>query len=73
MERLGTADRVAQGLLVVRLDTEPEIGDDVLTEDLEVVGTVVDVFGPTAAPFAGVTPDEGTHPAAHVGSALYVR
>ncbi|MFB6073665.1 MAG: H/ACA ribonucleoprotein complex subunit GAR1 [Haloarculaceae archaeon] len=75
MRRVGTVDRVADGRLVVRSADEsvPDIGSEVLSEDLATVGTVVDVFGPVDRPYLAVTPDDGVHPAALVGAPLYTR
>lgn len=73
MERLGTADCVAQGLVVVRVESEPAVGEEVVDEDLEAVGTVVDVFGPVEAPYAAVSPPDDRRPATALGSPLYVR
>lgn len=73
MERLGTPDRLGQGLLVVRVESAPEIGTEVVDGELDVVGTVVDVFGPISRPFAAVSPTADCHPPSLLGSPLYVR
>lgn len=73
MERLGTPDRVAQGLAVVRVEEPPEIGTGVVDADLDPVGTVVDVFGPVHAPYAAISPVDGRHPPSLVGAPVYAR
>lgn len=74
MERLGTVERTAQGLAIVRgPDDAPSIGLEVVDEDLDVVGTVVDVFGPVSAPYVAVSPIDDVHLPSTVGRPLYVR
>lgn len=73
MERLGTVARVAQGLAIVRADERPSLGREVVDEDLDVVGSVVDVFGPVSEPYVAVSPREAIHLPTLVGSPLYVR
>lgn len=75
MERVGTVDRTAQGLLVVRCDEgdRPEIGTVVVDENLATVGRVVDVFGPVAKPYVAVTPNDRENIATLVGTKLYAR
>lgn len=73
MERLGTADRVAQGLIIARTADVPDVGTAVIDEDLEDVGTVVDVFGPVGSPYTAISPIEGRSPASALGTPLYVR
>ncbi|WP_248515922.1 H/ACA ribonucleoprotein complex subunit GAR1 [Salinarchaeum laminariae] len=73
MERLGTTNRIAQGLAVVRVDDLPDIGTEVVDDQLEPVGTVVDVFGPVTAPFATVSPVESRRLPSLLGEPLYVR
>ena len=50
-----------------------EIGTMVLDDSLEEVGRIVDVFGPVDRPYLAVTPDDGVHLPALVGSTLYAR
>lgn len=73
MQRAGSVVRISQGLLVVRAaDPDvPAIGTEILDENLEEVGHVVDVFGPTAAPYLAVTPREGVHEAGLLQAPLY--
>lgn len=75
MKRLGTLDRTAQGLALVKLEGDelPETGATVVDESLETVGSVVEVIGPVAAPWAVVDPADRADPVAHLGRRLYVR
>ena len=75
MRRLGTVERTAQGLAVVRSEdeTRPDIGVTVVDETLETVGRVVDVFGPVSRPYLAVTPADGVDLTALLGQKLYVR
>lgn len=73
MERLGTTHRIAQGLAVVRVDDLPDIGTTVVDDQLDEVGTVVDVFGPVSNPYATVAPEESRRLAPLIGEPLYVR
>jgi len=74
MHRVGTVERVAQGLAVARTTDEdpPGVGDEVVDESLDVVGRVVSVFGPVDHPYVAVSP-EGRDPAALFGEPLYAR
>lgn len=73
MYRLGTVARIAQGLLIVEIVDRPDIGDQVVAEDLEHVGRVVDVFGPVDQPYAAVSPEENVHLPGLLGAPLYIR
>ena len=75
MERLGEVVRTAQGLAIVRCpdDQHPEVGTEAVDEQLNAVGRVVDVFGPTARPYVAVSPEEGTPLATLLGKKLYAR
>jgi RNA-binding protein len=75
MNRVGTASRTAQGVVVVRLDGDdpPEIGTVVVDDSLSRVGRVVDVFGPVDAPYVAVAPAGDAAPASLVGTKLYAR
>lgn len=75
MKRIGTVVRTAQGLAIVRApdETVTEIGTTVIDEHLSTVGTVVDVFGPVAHPYLGVSPTESVHLPGLVGTTLYAR
>lgn len=75
MKRVGTVVRTAQGLAVVRSpnDAYPELGTDVLDENLQIVGSVVDVFGPVDRPYVAVSPDTGVALPELLGTVLYAR
>jgi RNA-binding protein len=75
MERAGDVVRTAQNVAVVRCESadHPDIGDSVVDQNLDVVGRVVDVFGPVERPYLSVTPASGVHLPALVGETLYVR
>ena len=74
MRRIGEAVRMAQGKLIVRSPDEghPDLGSDVIDEDLNDVGTVVGVFGPVERPYLAVLADHD-QAALLVGSPLYAR
>ncbi|PVX23885.1 MAG: H/ACA RNA-protein complex protein Gar1 [Candidatus Bathyarchaeum sp.] len=42
--------------MILKAENIPRIGDNVANEKLKPVGTVFDVFGPTAAPYVAVKP-----------------
>ncbi|MFB6080967.1 MAG: H/ACA ribonucleoprotein complex subunit GAR1 [Haloferacaceae archaeon] len=81
MRRLGTVDRIAQGLAIVRADPDggttdddpPEIGTTAVDESLATVGRVVDVFGPVGRHYLALDPADGVDPAGLLGSPLYAR
>lgn len=75
MDRAGIAESVTQGVVVVRCfgPDPPQIGATVVDEQLEQVGTIVDVFGPVDRPYLAVDPAEDVIPPAHIGDRLYVR
>lgn len=73
MERLGTVERVAQGLAIVRTSDRRAVGTTVVDEGLTEVGTVVDVFGPVDEPYAAVSPKKDVHLPGLLGDRLYVR
>lgn len=73
MERLGSVERFAQGLVIVRTSERKAIGTTVVDEDLTDVGTVVDVFGPVSEPYVAVSPADDVHVPSLLGDALYVR
>jgi RNA-binding protein len=74
MRRVGTVERVAQGLAVARAvdDAPPEPGDEVVDESLTVVGRVVSVFGPVDRPYVAVDPAD-RDPATLFDEPLYAR
>jgi len=75
MKRIGTVSRVAQGLAIVRApdDEYASVGTAVVDEELQTVGSVVDVFGPVERPYLAVSPNDDVHPPALVGKVLYAR
>lgn len=75
MKRVGTVVRTAQGLAVVRSSNNgyPEIGTDVLDENLQLVGRVVDVFGPVDQPYVAVSPEAEASLPELLGMVLYAR
>ena len=75
MRRVGEVVRVAQNVAVVRSpdDGYPDIGTDVVDENLDDLGRVVDVFGPVDRPYRAVSPGEDVHLPALVGTKLYAR
>jgi len=74
MRRVGTVERVAQGLAVARSadDDLPGLGTTVVDEELTDAGRVVSVFGPVDAPYVAVHPGD-RDPASLFGEALYAR
>ncbi|MFB6168558.1 MAG: H/ACA ribonucleoprotein complex subunit GAR1 [Haloferacaceae archaeon] len=79
MRRLGTVERAAGGVAVVRVpDGEggpfdpPEVGTEAVDERLATVGRVVDVFGPVERPYLAVTAADG-EPARLLGTVVYGR
>jgi len=75
MRRVGSVERLAQGLAVVRASDEAyaDIGTRLVDDELSSVGEVVDVFGPVERPFMAVSPSSGVHLPALLGSPLYAR
>jgi RNA-binding protein len=75
MKRVGEVVRTAQGLAVLRSPDEsyPDLGTELVDQNLEVVGRVVDVFGPVDRPYVAVSPTEDVTPTALLGKKLYAR
>jgi RNA-binding protein len=74
MHRVGTVSRVTQGLAIARsAEDHPEIGADVLDEDLSTVGRIVDVFGPVEEPYVAITLQGHREPTSVLGTKLYAR
>lgn len=75
MRRVGEVVRTAQGLAIVRCPDEdhPAVGTDLVDEELAVVGTVVEVFGPVDRPFLAVTPPNGEAAASRLGRRVFAR
>lgn len=74
MERAGTVVRLAQGLIVLRSPGAdvPDIGTQVVDENLDAVGRIVDVFGPVDAPYLAVSPEGDVHGPGLLNAALYL-
>ena len=85
MRRAGEVVRVAQGKLVVRVpatggeeDGEAAadhvaVGTELVDEELDAAGRVVDAFGPAGRPYLAVVPADGVRPADLLGARLYAR
>ena len=75
MRRVGEVVRTAQGLAIVRSpdDGHPDLGTEILDQDLEPVGRVVDVFGPVGRPYMAVSPSEGIEVTTLLGRKVYAR
>jgi len=43
--------------MILKVENIPRIGDEVVNEKLKYVGTVFDVFGPTATPYVAIKPE----------------
>lgn len=74
MQKAGSVRTIAQGLLVVRAPGPdvPDIGTDLVDENLDEVGQVVDIFGPVDRPYLAVKAYESVHPAGHLHKSLYI-
>jgi RNA-binding protein len=74
MRRVGQVVRATGGLAVARSedDSHPGIGTAVIDEDLDDVGTVVDVFGPADRPYLAISADRAAI-APLVGRVVYAR
>lgn len=75
MKRVGEVVRTAQGLAVIRApdETHPNIGTNVIDENLDTVGQVVDVFGPINRPYVAVSPAEDVQLPLLLGNVVYAR
>ncbi len=75
MRRVGTVVRTAQGLAIARSPDEsyPDLGATVVDEQLDGVGRVVDVMGPTERPYVVIHPVDDRPPAGLLNTKLYVR
>ncbi|MFQ3320593.1 MAG: RNA-binding protein [Natronomonas sp.] len=73
MKRIGEVVRTAQGLAVIRCPGEehPDVGAEVVDQNLDTIGRVVDVFGPVDRPYVAVSPDEGVSLPSLLGEKLY--
>ncbi len=75
MDRVGTVTKFSQGLLVVRSDSVayPSLGTAVIDEQLEEVGTIVDVIGPVDRPFVIVSPLDKSNMEPLLNQRIYTR
>ncbi len=75
MKRVGEVVRTAQGLAVLRSPDEgyPDLGTEVVDQNLDPIGRVVDVFGPVERPYVAVSPSDGAAVAGLLGEKLYAR
>ncbi|WP_042697797.1 Gar1/Naf1 family protein [Thermococcus sp. PK] len=72
MKRLGKVSHYAkQGFLILRSTFAPALNDPVVDKNLQLVGTVKDVFGPVNHPYVAVKP-RVKDPQKYVGEILYV-
>ncbi|PSP23716.1 H/ACA RNA-protein complex component Gar1 [Halobacteriales archaeon QH_10_65_19] len=74
MRRIGQVVRATGTVAVARSrdDSYPDVGTELIDEDLEDAGQVVDVFGPVGRPYLAVVP-EAENPATLVGRTVYAR
>jgi len=56
--------------MILKAENIPRIGDKVADEKLKHIGTVFDVFGPTATPYVAVKP-EIQNPEQYINHILY--
>ncbi|EHR78223.1 H/ACA RNA-protein complex protein Gar1 [Thermococcus litoralis DSM 5473] len=72
MKRLGKVSHYAkQGFLILRSTFAPALNDPVVDKNLQLIGTVKDVFGPVNYPYVAVKP-RVKDPQRYVGEVLYV-
>jgi len=58
------------GMLIVRAEKTPNLGETVVDDNLKQVGTVFDIFGPISSPYISVKPTT-SDPATLLGKTLY--
>lgn len=74
MKYLGNVDRVGyNGLLIVRSDFTPPLGEAVFGRGSAMIGKVKCIYGPVARPYLMVQPNPGADLLRLVGAELYVR
>jgi RNA-binding protein len=80
MRRIGTVVRTPGGLAVARMDEErpteadlPAAGTELVDEELEAVGRVLEVVGPVERPSVVLSPVADRAGAALVGTTCYAR
>ncbi len=57
--------------IIVKTENTPRIGETVVNENLKVVGTVFDIFGPTSSPYVAIRPTT-SEPERLLNQRLYV-
>jgi RNA-binding protein len=57
LQRLGKVTNVSpSGNAIVKAENPPQMGSEVVDENLNVVGKVFDIIGPVSAPYAVIKP-----------------
>jgi RNA-binding protein len=57
LQRLGKVTNVSpSGNAIVKTENPPQMGSEVVDENLNVVGKVFDIIGPVSAPYAVIKP-----------------
>jgi RNA-binding protein len=57
LQRLGKVSNVSpSGNAIVKAENPPQMGSEVVDENLNVVGKVFDIIGPVSAPYAVIKP-----------------
>jgi len=71
LQRIGSVLHVSSTKnMILKAKNIPHIGDRVVDENLNSVGTVFDVFGPVSSPYVAVRPSV-EEPSSFVGQVLY--
>ena len=71
LQRIGSVLHVSSSKsMILKAEHVPRIGDKVVDDKLENVGTVFDVFGPVSSPYVAVKPSV-EEPSLQVGHILY--
>ena len=76
MRRLGKILHISKrGSLILRTDKTPPIGPHALVLDKEanMIGTILDVFGPVNNPYVSIRPYDGVDLQKLVGQLVYLR
>jgi RNA-binding protein len=74
LRRLGVVtDITYSGLLLVRADFAPKIGEKITDSRKRKIGRVTRVFGPTRAPFVTIRPSERKTSLSLVGQELFLK
>jgi len=73
LRRLGVISNITySGLLLVRAELTPKIGDTVLDPRKRKVGNVTKIFGPTESPFVTIKPSEKKASLDLIGKELFL-